>query len=135
MIKKTKKKIVNLHEWYSKVLLCCYNSLLDYYFYYFYLITLNCLDGYMKCYQWARSIPLEKKFNETHFLADIDLFFSQLKNQKTSGETLCEKEAAAKAYAKNVRQTPRDKAVEKTRKYLKDNGLLAVLLIRGLVFA
>ena len=23
------------------------------------LITLNCLDGYMKCYQWAQSIPLE----------------------------------------------------------------------------
>ena len=52
-----------------------------------------------------------------HFLADIDVFLSQLKNQKTSGETLYETEAAAKAYAK---------AVEKTRKYLKDNGLLAV---------
>ena len=88
----------------------------------------------MKCYQWARSTPLEKKFNETHFLADIDLFFSQLKNQKTSGETLCEKEAAAKAYAKNVRQTPRDKAVEQTRKYLKNNGLLAVPFDKGVGF-
>ena len=75
--------------------------------------------------------PIRSKFNEKHFLADIDIFLSQLKNQKTSGETLCEIEAAAKAYAKNVRQTPRDKAVEKTRKYLKDNGLLAVPFDKG----
>ena len=65
--------------------------------------------------------PIRDKFNETHLLADIDIFLSHLKNQKTFGETLCKIEAAAKAYAKNVRQTPRDKAVEKTRKYHKDN--------------
>ena len=79
--------------------------------------------------------PIRDKFSETHFLADIDIFLSQLKNQKISGETLYEIEAAAKAYAKNVRQTPRDKFVEKTRKYLKDNGSWLCLLIRGLVFA
>ena len=56
---------------------------------------------------------IRDKFNETHFLADIDIFLSQLKNQKTSGETLCEIEAAANSYAKNLGQTPRDKAVEK----------------------
>ena len=78
--------------------------------------------------------PIRDKFNETHFLADKDIFLSQLKNQKTSAETLCEIEAAAKAYAKNVRQTPRDKAVEKTRKYLKDNGLLAVPFDKGVGF-
>ena len=70
--------------------------------------------------------PIRDKCNETRFSADIDIFLSQLKNQKTSGETLREIEAAAKAYAKNVRQTPGDKAVEKTRKHLRDNGLLAV---------
>ena len=79
--------------------------------------------------------PIRDKFNETHFLADIDIFLSQLKNQKTSGKTLYEIEPAAKASAKNIGQTPRDKAVEKTRKYLKDIGLLAVPFIRGLVFA
>ena len=79
--------------------------------------------------------PIKNKFNEAHFLADINISLSQLKNQKTSGETLCEIEATAKAYAKNVRQPPRDKAVEKTRKYLKDNGLLAVPFDKGLVFA
>ena len=78
--------------------------------------------------------PIRDKLNETHFLADINIFLSQLKNQKTSGETLCEIEAAAKAYAKIVRQTPRDKAVEKTRKYLKDNGLLAVPFDKGVSF-
>ena len=61
-------------------------------------------------------------------------FLSQLKSQKTSGETLCEIEDAVEAYAKNVRQTPRDKAVEKTRKYLKDNGLLAVFFDKGFGF-
>ena len=79
--------------------------------------------------------PISKKFNKTLFLADINIFLSQLRNQKTSGETLCEIEAAAKAYAKHLRQTPRDKAVEKTRKYLKDNGLLAAPFDKGLVFA
>ena len=88
----------------------------------------------MKCYQWARSIRLEKNLTK-HFLADFDIFLSQLKNQKTSGETLCEIEGICKkAYAKNVRQTPRDKAVEKTRKYLKDNVLLAVPFDKGVGF-
>ena len=58
-----------------------------------------------------------------------------MKNQKTSGETLCDIEAATKAYAKNVRQTQRDKAVEKTMKYLKDNGLLAVPFDKGVGFS
>ena len=75
--------------------------------------------------------PIRDKINETYFLADIDIFLSQLKNQKTFGETLCAIEAAAKAYAKNVRQTPKDKAVEKTRKYLKDKGLLAMPFGKG----
>ena len=78
--------------------------------------------------------PIRDKFNKTHFLADIDNFLSQLKNQKTSGKTLCELEPTAKPYAKNFRQTPRDKAVEKTRKYLKDNGLLAVPFDKGIGF-
>ena len=53
-----------------------------------------------------------------------------MKNQKTSGETFCEIEAAAKAYAKNLKQTPRDKV----KKYLKDNGLLAVPFDKGVGF-
>ena len=53
--------------------------------------------------------PIRNKFNETYFLADIDIFLSLLKNQKKSGENLSEKEAVAKAYAKNVRQTPKGK--------------------------
>ena len=51
--------------------------------------------------------PIREKLNEIHFLADIDIFLSQLKNQKTSGETLCEIEAAAKAYAKNCKANPK----------------------------
>ena len=44
--------------------------------------------------------PIRDKYNETHFVADIDIFLSKLKNQKPSGETLCEKEAAGKAYTR-----------------------------------
>ena len=36
--------------------------------------------------------PIRDKLNETHFLAHIDIFLSQLKNHKTS--------ATAKVYAK-----------------------------------
>ena len=57
--------------------------------------------------------PVRDKFNETHFLADIDIFLSDLKNCEVPGEALCEIEAAAKAYAKRAKQTPSDKGVEK----------------------
>ena len=36
------------------------------------------------------------KFNEIHFLADIDSFLSELKLNTIPGEKLCEIEAAAK---------------------------------------
>ena len=53
-------------------------------------------------------------------------FYRILKNLKISGEALCEIETVAKAYAKRMKQTPSDKGVEKARKYLKSNGLVAV---------
>ena len=84
---------------------------------------------------WVREVlsfgpkhPVRDKFNEIHFLADNDSFLFELKLNKIPGEKLCEIEAAAKRYAKNVKQTPSDKGVEKTRKYLQDNGLLATVL-------
>ena len=40
----------------------------------------------------------------------------------------------AKAYAKRVKQTPSDKGVEKARKYLKRNGLVAVPYDKGVGF-
>ena len=66
------------------------------------------------------------KFNETHFLADIDIYLSDLKNRKVPGEALCEIEAVAKADAKRVKQIPSDKGVETKRKNLKSNGLVTV---------
>ena len=77
---------------------------------------------------------IRDKFNEMHFFSCYRHFFSQSKNQKTSAETFCEIEAEAKAFAKNVSQTPGDKAVKKTRNYLKGNGLLAVPFDKGVVF-
>ena len=76
--------------------------------------------------------PVE--FNEINFLADIDSFLSELKLNRIPGETLCEIEGAAKRYVKNVKQTPSDKGVEKSRKHLQDNGLLALPFDKGVGF-
>ena len=70
--------------------------------------------------------PVRDKFNETHFLVDINIFLSDLKNRKVTGEALCGIEDVAKTYAKRVKQTPSNKGVEKARKYLKKNGLVEV---------
>ena len=78
--------------------------------------------------------PVRDKINETHFLADIDIFLLDLRNRKVSGEALCKIEAVAKADAKRVKQTPSDKGVEKARKYLKSNGLVAVPYDKGVGF-
>ena len=78
--------------------------------------------------------PGRDKFNETHFLVDINNFLLDLKNRKVTGEALCEIEAAAKAYAKRVKQTPSNKGVEKARKYLKSNGLVGVPYDRDVGF-
>ena len=78
--------------------------------------------------------PVRDKFNETHFLADIDIFLSDLKNCRLTGEALCEVGAVAKAYAKRVQQIPSDKSVEKARKNLKSNELVAVPYDKGVGF-
>ena len=77
--------------------------------------------------------PVSDKFNETNFLTDIDIFLSDLKTVK-SRKALYEIEVVAKAYAKKVKQTPSDKGVEKARKYLKSNGLVAVPYDNGVGF-
>ena len=59
---------------------------------------------------------------------------SELKLNGIPGEKLCEIEAAAKRYAKKVKQTHSDKGVEKARKYLKDNRLLTVTFDKGFGF-
>ena len=78
--------------------------------------------------------PLRDKYNETHFLADIDTFLSDLKNCKVPGEAFCEIDAVAKAYAKRVKQTPSDKGIQKARKYLKSNELVAIPYENGVGF-
>ena len=44
--------------------------------------------------------PFRDKFFETHYLAVIAIFVSDLKNRKVFGEALCEIDAVAKTYAK-----------------------------------
>ena len=50
---------------------------------------------------------VRESLTERTFLADIDILLSQLKNQKTSGESLCKLEAAAKACAKKRQASPK----------------------------
>ena len=71
------------------------------------------------------------KFTSLRILID---FLSELNLHRILGENLCQIEAASKRYATNVKQTISDKGVEKARKYLKDNGLLARPFDKGLDF-
>ena len=78
--------------------------------------------------------PVRDKFNEIRFLADMDSFLSELKLKRISGENICEIEVAAKRYAMNKKQTPSDKGVEKAKKFLNENGFLAVPFDKGMDF-
>ena len=78
--------------------------------------------------------PERDKFNEVHFLADVDKLVRELRENNTEGEKLCEIEASAKWYAKNVRETPLDRGVKKVHDYLKANDLLAVPFDKGCGF-
>ena len=73
-------------------------------------------------------------FSETHFLADVNIFLSDLKYQKIPGKALCEIEAVAKAYSKSGQPTPSDKGVQKTRNYLRSNVLVEVPYDKGVGF-
>ena len=53
--------------------------------------------------------PVRDKFNEVHFLADVDRLVRELRENNTDSEKLCEIESSAKCYAKNVRETPMDR--------------------------
>ena len=55
--------------------------------------------------------PVRDKFNEVHFLADVDRLVRELWENNTDGEKLCEIELSAKWYTKNVRETPMDRGV------------------------
>ena len=78
--------------------------------------------------------PVRDKFNEVHFLADVDKLVRELRENNTEGDKFCEIEASAKWYAKIVRLTPMDRGVKKLHGYLKANDLLAVPFDKGCGF-
>ena len=57
------------------------------------------------------------KFNELSFLADVDIFFSQLKNLMIARESFCNIEMAAKAHSKLVKHTDSDIDFKKARRF------------------
>ena len=78
--------------------------------------------------------PMSDKFNEVQLLADVDKFVSELRDNKTEGEMLCEFEVSAKCNAKNERKTPMDKGIKKLHDYLKAKDLLASTFDKGCNF-
>ena len=78
--------------------------------------------------------PVRDKFTEVHFIADVDNFVRELRENKIEGEKLCESEASAKWNAKNVRETLTNRGVKKVHDYLKANDLLAVPFDKGCGF-
>ena len=73
-------------------------------------------------------------FGPVHFLADVDKLVRDLRENNTEGEELCEIEASAKWYAKNVRETPLDRGVKKVHENIKTNDLLVVPFDKGCGF-
>ena len=56
--------------------------------------------------------PLRDKFNEVHFLAGVDKHVGELNEHRSEVEKLCEFEASANWYAKNVHETPKNGGVK-----------------------
>ena len=56
--------------------------------------------------------PVRDKFNEVHFLADVDKLLRELRENKTEDEKLCEIEASAIWHAKNVLETSTNRGVK-----------------------
>ena len=52
--------------------------------------------------------PVRDKFNEVHFLEDVNKFVGELRENKSEVEKFCEIETSAKRYAKNVHETPKN---------------------------
>ena len=69
--------------------------------------------------------PIPDNFNKVHFLADINKLVCGLRKSGTDCEKLCEIEASAKCYAKNVRKTHADRGVVKVATFSKDNNIVA----------
>ena len=78
--------------------------------------------------------PVRDKFNEVHFITDVDRLVCELRENNTYGGNLCEIESSAKWYAKNVRETPMYRGVKKANDFLKDLKLLAVPFDKGCGF-
>ena len=70
------------------------------------------------------------KFNEIHFVADVDRFYCELRDMLKS----CEGEYFAKWYAKNVHETPMDRKIKKVNNFLRDQKLQAVPFYKGYGF-
>ena len=72
--------------------------------------------------------PVRDKFNEVHFLADVDRLVRELRENNIDAEKLCEIKSSPKSYAKNVRETPMYRRVKNTNDFMKDQTLTLLAL-------
>ena len=73
----------------------------------------------------------QRQFNVVHILGYVDRLVCELSENNNDGEKLNEIELSAEWYAKNVRETSMDRAVEKVNDFLKGQELLAVPFGKG----
>ena len=78
--------------------------------------------------------PVGDKFNDVHFIADVERLHRELREINTDDEKFREIESSAKWYAKNVRETTMDRAVRKRNDLLRNQKLQAVPFNRGCRF-
>ena len=93
------------------------------------------LPGFVRdLLDFAPKHPIRDKFEELHFLADIDSLIRNLRENNESEEKLFEIEAASKWYSKTITERPLDRALANVQKYLRDNALNAVHFDKGAGF-
>ena len=78
--------------------------------------------------------PIKDKLNELHFLANVDKLVRNLRANELEGEKLCEKEVSAKWYARNIRETPVDRALHEWWNIWKKMLFLLNLMMKAMDF-
>ena len=57
--------------------------------------------------------PIRNKFDEVHFLAEVEKLVRDLRENNIDGEMLCEIKSSGNRYAKNLWETPMDRGIKK----------------------
>ena len=78
--------------------------------------------------------PVRDKFDEMHFLADVDGLLRTMKTQGAENAKLDEVNAMAHWYCKQMKKQKEDPMLGRIKRHLTENGIEAVLYDKGLGF-